>query len=240
MSSTKGLGGIPANIRSRVEDGSFGARYPAMCPDGLGPIGTDEIAFWEVMRSEMPTLSEQRRDPAARPRFSGCPCRHFIQHGRCRTRSILEQSRRASFLIPTTRWEALEALWDAWERLKTAGGRDKKSGISSLLEAAANVSPISRSVRGGCSYSHKSRKQTPSHKNEEAAHLIASVGARLLFLPPYSPDLNPIEMVFQIQRTVVASPSHRRRPLGSHPPHLEPLPPEECANYVRHCGYNPL
>jgi transposase len=33
-----------------------------------------------------------------------------------------------------------------------------------------------------------------SHKNEEAARLIG--GARLLFLPPYSPDLNPIEMAF--------------------------------------------
>src|SRR6185312_2911243 len=33
-----------------------------------------------------------------------------------------------------------------------------------------------------------------SHKNEEAARLIAGAGARLLFLPPYSPDLNPIEL----------------------------------------------
>ncbi|MCK1596912.1 IS630 family transposase, partial [Bradyrhizobium sp. 164] len=35
-----------------------------------------------------------------------------------------------------------------------------------------------------------------SHKNEAAARLIAGAGARLLFLPPYSPDLNPIEMAF--------------------------------------------
>jgi putative transposase len=35
-----------------------------------------------------------------------------------------------------------------------------------------------------------------SHKNEEAARLIASAGARLLFLKPYSPDLNRIEMTF--------------------------------------------
>jgi transposase len=35
-----------------------------------------------------------------------------------------------------------------------------------------------------------------SRKNEEAARLIAGAGARLLFLPPYSPDLNPIEMAF--------------------------------------------
>ena len=35
-----------------------------------------------------------------------------------------------------------------------------------------------------------------SHKNEEAARLITGAGARLLFLPPYSPDLNPFEMAF--------------------------------------------
>lgn len=35
-----------------------------------------------------------------------------------------------------------------------------------------------------------------SHKGIEAAQIVAERGAKLLFLPPYSPDLNPIEMVF--------------------------------------------
>ena len=35
-----------------------------------------------------------------------------------------------------------------------------------------------------------------SHKGKAVRKLIRSVGARLLFLPPYSPDLNPIEQVF--------------------------------------------
>ena len=35
-----------------------------------------------------------------------------------------------------------------------------------------------------------------SHKGARARELIESAGARLMFLPPYSPDLNPIEMVF--------------------------------------------
>ena len=81
-----------------------------------------------------------------------------------------------------------------------------------------------------------------SHKNEEAARLIADAGARILFLPPYSPDLNPIEMVFakfkellrQAQaRTVDALWDLIGRTLNL-------FTPEECANYVRHCGYNPL
>jgi hypothetical protein len=51
-------GGLRAIIQSRVDDGSFGASYPDMCPDGRGPVGTNESAFWEVMRSEIPNLSK--------------------------------------------------------------------------------------------------------------------------------------------------------------------------------------
>ena len=42
---------------------------------------------------------------------------------------LLEKSHR-KFIDPdiNIRWESLEALWDAWERLKTLGGSDKKSG----------------------------------------------------------------------------------------------------------------
>lgn len=43
-------------------------------------------------------------------------------------------------------------------------------------------------------------------KDEAATRLIADAGARLLFLPPYSPDINPIEMAFQTQGIVATSP----------------------------------
>lgn len=39
-------GGIRAIIRTRIEDGSFGAAFPEMSTDGRGPIGTDENRFW--------------------------------------------------------------------------------------------------------------------------------------------------------------------------------------------------
>jgi hypothetical protein len=54
---------------------------------------------------------------------------------------LMEKSRR-KFLDPDieVRREALEALWDAWERVKTLGGADKKAGIAALLNAAAGPS----------------------------------------------------------------------------------------------------
>ena len=81
-----------------------------------------------------------------------------------------------------------------------------------------------------------------SHKNEQAARLIASAGARLLFLPPYSPDLNPIEFAFakfkELLRQAQARTVDALWDLIGHTLNL--LTPEECANYLRHCGYNPL
>lgn len=45
-------------IQGRIDDGSFGASFPEMCPDGRGPIGTDQAAFWRTARAEIPDLPE--------------------------------------------------------------------------------------------------------------------------------------------------------------------------------------
>ena len=66
-----------------------------------------------------------------------------IVHARYQTNDLqlnemLETSRR-KFLSPDDREhrESLKSLWDAWERLKTIDGRDKKSGVSNLLDDVA-------------------------------------------------------------------------------------------------------
>jgi transposase len=78
-----------------------------------------------------------------------------------------------------------------------------------------------------------------SHRGDKVRQAIRSVGARLLFLPKYSPDLNPIEQVF-------AKLKHRLRKtqarsydaiLKATDIILDDFPPEECANYLRNSGY---
>ena len=69
---------------------------------------------------------------------------------------------------------------------------------------------------------------------------IESVGATLVYLPPYSPDLNPIELVFSKLKWLLRSAAKRTVEelwslLGSMPDHF---PPQQCSAYVRHCGYN--
>jgi len=80
-----------------------------------------------------------------------------------------------------------------------------------------------------------------SHKGKAVRELIRSAGAKLFFLPKYSPDLNPIEQVFAklkhllrkaAARTIEAICTAIGEILGT-------FTSEECANYFRNSGYQP-
>jgi len=78
-----------------------------------------------------------------------------------------------------------------------------------------------------------------SHKGTPARAAIRECGAHLLFLPPYSPDLNPIEMMFAKLKTLVRKAEERTvettwRRVGDL---LQLFTPQECSNYLRHAGY---
>jgi transposase len=78
-----------------------------------------------------------------------------------------------------------------------------------------------------------------SHKRAEVRTLIEAAGAQLLYLPPYSPDLNPIELAFAKLKTMLRTEAKRTvdglwKFLGEA---LDAFSPAECANYFRHCGY---
>jgi len=78
-----------------------------------------------------------------------------------------------------------------------------------------------------------------SHKGAAVRKAIRAAGARLLFLPPYSPDLNPIEQVFAKLKLLLRKAAERSveatwKRIGSL---LNAFPPQECANYLRNSGY---
>ncbi len=214
--------GIAAAIRSRIKDGSFGARFPDICPDGSSPSGTDERSFWDAMEGDIPDLTEGETilyqseppsllvvmdviefcwgsvgkpikrdyhsffshyhlkfdDEAGQHEFRESVNRIFqrnrlvyelteqgniqrllepevskIIHARYQTNDtelnkMLETACR-KFVSPdiSERQESLKSLWDAWERIKTIDGSDKKTGISSILDAVAgSASPNFRDV----------------------------------------------------------------------------------------------
>jgi transposase len=78
-----------------------------------------------------------------------------------------------------------------------------------------------------------------SHKRQAIRRLIRAAGAKLFFLPPYSPDLNPIEQVFAKLKTLLRKADERTieatwRRIGSL---LDCFTPAECANYLKNSGY---
>jgi hypothetical protein len=209
--------GIQTEILARINDGTFGASYPEMCPDGAGPVGTDEFAFWNAMRARIHSFEER---PWLRVVYDPPPIldvmdmiefcyarvgkplkrghhRHFdhyhlnfdVEEGRAEFREAINEIFRRNglafdldldgsiqrlsppvlrealaqasfatgdpsldgmlaeacqkFVSPDEgiRREALERLWDAFERLKTLEpGADKAARARLLLDKAAGGS----------------------------------------------------------------------------------------------------
>ena len=78
-----------------------------------------------------------------------------------------------------------------------------------------------------------------SHKKAGVREAIESVGAKLLYLPPYSPDFNPIELAFSKFKWLLRSAAERTvdalwKTCGKL---LDRFHENECRNYFRHCGY---
>jgi transposase len=78
-----------------------------------------------------------------------------------------------------------------------------------------------------------------SHKSDEVREIIEAAGASLLFLPPYSPDFNPIEQAFSKLKAHLRKAAERSIPalwdrIGAI---LDTFHPTECQNFFSHAGY---
>jgi len=78
-----------------------------------------------------------------------------------------------------------------------------------------------------------------SHKKPGVREAISQAGATLAYLPPYSPDLNPIELAFSKLKTLLRKFGERTvQALWDRIGKLvDEFTPAECRNYFRHCGY---
>jgi transposase len=77
------------------------------------------------------------------------------------------------------------------------------------------------------------------HKGQGVRKAIKAAGAKLFFLPPYSPDLNPIEQAFAKMKTLLRKADARTiddtcRHIGAL---LDCFTAAECANYFNNAGY---
>ncbi len=78
-----------------------------------------------------------------------------------------------------------------------------------------------------------------AHKVNGVRQAIEAVGAELVYLPPYSPDFNPIEQFFAKLKALLRKAAERSidalwNRIGAS---LDHFPPQECSNYIRNSGY---
>jgi transposase len=79
----------------------------------------------------------------------------------------------------------------------------------------------------------------PAHKVAGVVQAIEAVGASVLYLPSYSPDLNPIEQFFSKLKALLRKAAERTIPDLWRRIRLliRTVCPQECANFFRHAGY---
>ena len=80
-----------------------------------------------------------------------------------------------------------------------------------------------------------------SHKRPAAREMIEAAGARMMFLPPYSPDFNPIEKAFSKLKALLRKAAERTVSglwdrIGQL---IEFVEPQESRNFFNSCGYDP-
>lgn len=82
----------------------------------------------------------------------------------------------------------------------------------------------------------------PAHKPVAIREAIEKAGARLRFLPPYSPDFNPIEMAFSKLKAILKAAACRTievlwQTIGSA---IDRIKSSDCRNYFNAAGYDPV
>lgn len=147
----------------------------------------------------------------------GTPCLAKVPHGRWRTLTFIAGLRRGEVVAPCVFDGPINgALFTAWV---------EQSLVPTLKPRDVVV-----------------LDNLGSHKGQRARQAVRDAGAHLLFLPPYSPDLNPIEMMFAKLKTLFRKADRRTieeawREIGSL---LDRFSPDECAAYLRHAGYGAI
>lgn len=138
---------------------------------------------------------------------------------------------------------------------KTPYGRWKTTTFLGALRASGFVAPLTveGAINGPIFHAWVQQHLAPalqpgdivvmdnlsSHKVAGVREAIEAVGAEVRYLPPYSPDLNPIELAFAKFKKLLRDGARRTAETleslcGTA---LDAFTPDECLNYFRHCGY---
>jgi transposase len=155
--------------------------------------------------------------------------------GMTRTHGYAPAGRRLVDAVPYGRWHTTTFV-----AALRAGGMAAPLALEGALSGAAFVAYVEQvlvpELRPG---DVVVMDNLGSHKVAGVRRAIEGAGCRLLYLPAYSPDLNPIEQAFAKLKALLRQAAERTADglwaaLGRL---LDRFGPEECHNYFRHCGY---
>jgi transposase len=81
-----------------------------------------------------------------------------------------------------------------------------------------------------------------SHKGGRVKEIIEGRGCELLYLPPYSPDFNPIEQAFSKEKGILRRAESRTREslIGAMGKALEAVTAQDAQGFFGHCGYRSM
>ena len=150
-------------------------------------------------------------------------------HGRCRCGDRLVAK------VPHGRWRTLTFLAALrWERIEARCVIDGPINGRSFLAYVEQM--LLPTLRPG---DVVIMDNLGRHKRQAIRRAIRAVGAKLLVLPAYSPDLNPIEQVFAKLKHLMRKAQARSYDaiLETLAQILDAFTPDECANYLRNSGY---
>jgi transposase len=152
-----------------------------------------------------------------------------------RTYGRSEQGARLRAKVPCSRWETTTFL-GAMRATGFVAPLCVEGAINGELFEAWVEQHLVRTLRAG---DLVVMDNLSSHKSRRVLTAIEGVGAEVRFLPPYSPDLNPIELAFskfkKLLRDGAARTTDKLWQLCGQV--LDLFTESECRNYLRHCGY---
>lgn len=140
-----------------------------------------------------------------------------------------------------------KAPWGHWQTTTFVGAL-RTSGITApmVLDGAMNGAAFGAYVRQVLAPSMAPGDivvldNPGAHKVSGVRAAIEAAGATLRYLPPYSPDLKPIELAFAKLKGLLRKAAARTRDAldSAIATALEAFSPDECNNYMRHDGYAP-
>lgn len=137
--------------------------------------------------------------------------------------------------VPCSRWETTTFL-GAMRATGFVAPLCVEGAINGELFASWVEQPLAKTLRAG---DVVVMDNLSSHKTRRVVDAIAGAGAEVRYLPPYSPDLNPIELAFSKFKKLLRDGAQRTTEklwllCGQV---LDLFTEPECRNYLRHCGY---